>query len=299
MMHNGARTIGGDMPAELQKEVIRLLDEFGASVQGISEERHLQRAVVRSQLPCSLIAFLDEKNLFILAQRHFGMPSSYFIHNPKIQLTSQQALNSARWELGFEDPFLIIFPSALLEQDKLSRSSTLEAIAIAHVDSELQRVIKITNIIQINPLFGPASYSVNERLAFVLMPFDEDLKRVYTSIIKPTVEAEGLVCHRADDFRTNKMIIQDIWKAICEARVIIADLTNLNPNVMYELGLAHTVGKETILIYQLSEGEYPKFPFDLSHIRRIEYKNDAVGGKKLERDLSDTLKSILKPTAIS
>jgi len=299
MMHKGARSVGGNMPEELRQKVDKLLDEFGALVQDISQERHLQRAVVRSLLTCSLVAILDKDNLFILAQSHFGMPSSLFIHVPEKQLTQQQALDSARWEFGLEDPFLIAFPSALLEQEEVQRRPALEAIAIAHVDSEFQRVIKMTNLIQITPLFGPASYSVDERLAFVLMPFAEDLTRVYTSIIKPTVEARGLVCRRADDFKTNKAIIQDIWKAICEARIVIADLTDLNPNVMYELGIAHTVGKETILIYQRGRGKDPEFPFDLAHIRRIEYEDSATGGKKLENDLSDTLKSILKPAAIS
>ncbi len=299
MMHKGARTTGGNMAAELQNKVSKLLDEFGALAQSISRERHLQRAVVRSQLACSLVAILDEKNLFILAQRHFGMPSSIFIHAPEKQLTSQQALGSARWEFGLEDPFFITFPSELLGQDEGQRRPALQAIAVAHVDSEFQRVIKMTSLIQINPLFGPASYSVDERLAFVLMPFVEDLTRIYTSIIKPTVEATGLVCRRADDLKTNKAIIQDIWKAICEARVVIADLTDLNPNVMYELGIAHTVGKETILIYQRGRGKDPKYPFDLAHIRRIEYEDSATGGKNLELDFSETLKSILEPTTLS
>ena len=56
MMHKGTRTTGGNMPAELQQKVDKLLDEFGALVQGISQERNLQRAVVRSLLICSLVA---------------------------------------------------------------------------------------------------------------------------------------------------------------------------------------------------------------------------------------------------
>ena len=298
-MHKGVRTTGGNMPVEHQQKVNKLLDEFGALVRGISQAHRLPMAVVRSLLNCSLVAVLDKNNLFILAQHHFGMPSSLFIHVPEKQLTPQQALGSARWEFGFEDLFLVTFPNALLEQDEAQRRSALEAIAVAHVDSEFQRMIKMTSLIQINPLFGSATYSVDERLAFVLMPFAEDLTRIYTSIIKPTVEATDLVCRRADDFKTNKAIIQDIWKAICEARVVIADLTDLNPNVMYELGIAHTVGKETILIYQRGREKDLKFPFDLAHIRRIVYEDSATGGKNLENVLSDTLKSILKPAAIS
>jgi hypothetical protein len=298
MMHKGARTTGGNMPAELQQKVNKLLDEFGTLVQDISQERHLQRAVVRSLLTCSLVAVLDKNNLFILAQRHFGMPSSLYIHVPEKQLTPQQALASARWEFGLEDPFLITFPASLLEQNEEERRATLEAIALTHVESELQRVIKMTSLVQINPLFGPASYSVDERLVFVLMPFTEDLTRIYQTIIKPTVEFMGLVCRRADDYKSSRAIIQDIWKAICEARIVIADLTDLNPNVMYELGIAHTVGKETILIYQRPEKDI-KFPFDLIHIRRIEYEDTATGGKELENDLKETIKLILEPKAVS
>ena len=104
------------------------------------------------------------------------------------------------------------------------------------------------------------------------MPFTADLTKIYQTFIKPTVERPefNLVCRRADDVKSNRAIIQDIWKSLCEARLVIAVLSGLNPNVMYELGVAHTLGKETILIYQ--RGEDIKFPFDLAHIRRIEYR---------------------------
>jgi predicted nucleotide-binding protein len=91
--------------------------------------------------------------------------------------------------------------------------------------------------------------------------------------------------------------MQDIFKAICEARIIIADMTRLNPNVMYELGMAHTLGKETILIYQ--KKRVIKFPFDLAHIRRVEYENSATGGKKLENELREVLRNILSMSARS
>ncbi len=149
------------------------------------------------------------------------------------------------------------------------------------------------NVIQINPIFGPASYVIDPRLTFVLMPFTAELTEIYQTFVKPTVESPefGLVCRRADDIKSNRAIIQDVWKSLCEARLVIADLSGLNPNVMYELGIAHTLGKETVLIYQ--RGEEIKFPFDLSHIRRIEYDNNATGGKKLEQELKATLANIL------
>ncbi|NAL78268.1 hypothetical protein [Nitrososphaera sp. AFS] len=145
----------------------------------------------------------------------------------------------------------------------------------------------------LEPIFGAPKYSINERLAFVLMPIGVDLDRIYENIIETTIKSKGLECRRADDYKTNRAIMQDIWKAICESRVVVADITGLNPNVMYELGISHTVGKPTIIIYQRKEKNKIKFPFDLSHIRRIEYENTATGGKILEQDLSSTLDFVL------
>jgi len=125
------------------------------------------------------------------------------------------------------------------------------------------------------------------------MPFIKSLTEIYESLVKPAVESQGLNCRRADDFKNNRTIMEDIWKRICEARIVIADLTDFNANVMYELGIAHTLGKSVILIYQQGSDTEFKFPFDLTHIRRIQYQDNATGGKRLERELSETLKTIL------
>ena len=58
--------------------------------------------------------------------------------------------------------------------------------------------------------------------------------------------------------------MENIWYSIYHSRVIIADLTYQNPNVMYEIVIAHTLGKDTILIYQRGSVN-DKFPFDLAH----------------------------------
>jgi hypothetical protein len=90
------------------------------------------------------------------------------------------------------------------------------------------------------PFFGPADFIKDPLLCFVLMPFNEQLDRVYASIVRPTVEAQGLVYRRADEIRGNQAIMQDIWRSLCEDRLVIAELTGRNSNVFYELGIAHT-----------------------------------------------------------
>jgi hypothetical protein len=295
MFHKGARVGGGTMPGDVAQRIAALLDEFTETVSKLVQAAHLRRAVVRSMLPCSIVDVLDSNHLFVAAQKQTGMPSTVGLDHRGKAFPIDEIFQAAKWEFGFDDPFVLQFPSAILSQEKGDRASVLEAIASAHVTSEVNRVQRQMNVIQINPIFGPASFAVDPRLAFVLMPFTDDLTQIYNAFIKPTVEKPefNLVCRRADDIKSNKAIIQDIWKSICEARLIIADLSGLNPNVMYELGVAHTVGKETVLIYQ--RGADLKFPFDLAHIRWIEYNNDALGGKKLEHELSDTLRQVLTP----
>lgn len=299
MFHKGARASGGDLPSDISSTVDKLLDDFMEIVSTIVTQHQIRRAVVRSLLPCNIIIIRDSQSISVAAQKSSGMPSTIRLNQEGKRFSSQAVYEVAKWEFGFDDPFVIQFPVSVLNIDKAQRRPALEAIVQAHVQSEVNRVQREMSMIQINPIFGPAAYPVDPRLAFVLMPFDDDLTTIYNTIVKPCVQSDefNLVCKRADDIKTNKAIMQDIFKAVCEARIIIADITRLNPNVMYELGMAHTLGKETILIYQ--NEQVIKFPFDLAHIRRIEYENSATGGKKLENELKDVLRNVLSMSARS
>lgn len=116
------------------------------------------------------------------------------------------------------------------------------------------------------------------------MPFEDELTTIYEAVVKPVVESKGLVCQRAADYRTNKEIMKEIWTAICQSQVVIAEMTGLNPNVMYELGISHTVGRETIMMTQ-NLGKNQEFHFDMAHIRRIQYQNTVAGYPRLKDDL--------------
>jgi hypothetical protein len=102
----------------------------------------------------------------------------------------------------------------------------------------------------VNPLFGRVETLIERLDVFVLMPFKADMLPVYEDHIKPTCANMGLTVRRADDFFTAHSVVQDIWTAIVSARLIVADCTDRNPNVFYEIGLAHTIGKPTILLTQ-------------------------------------------------
>jgi hypothetical protein len=95
---------------------------------------------------------------------------------------------------------------------------------------------------------------------------------------------------RADDFFIGGHIMTEIWSAIVKAKVLIADCTGRNPNVFYEIGLAHALGKPVVLITQASED----VPFDLRHYRYIQYEFTPRGMKSFEDTLIRTLKSTLE-----
>jgi hypothetical protein len=139
------------------------------------------------------------------------------------------------------------------------------------------------------PVFQGRDFAVDLKSCFVLMPFHEPWSdRIWSRHIKPTVESVGLKCTRADDLCLPDVIIEDIWRAINQANVIIADLTGRNPNVFYELGIAHVIGIPAILLSQ--DHEIPAF--DTAHWRQIRYQDNSEGCEKLENQLKATLISI-------
>lgn len=126
---------------------------------------------------------------------------------------------------------------------------------------------------------------------FVMQPFGGHLGTYYESIFKPAIQQAGLTPVRADDdiFATGK-IMDQVWRGIRQATVLVAELTSKNPNVFYELGLAHALEKPVILVSSNQED----VPFDLRHIRAIFYdQTDPFWGQKLIDKIADNIKSAL------
>ena len=129
-------------------------------------------------------------------------------------------------------------------------------------------------------------YKTNQK-CFVLMPFKKHLKPVYDKHICKVCKKLNFPVTRADQIFSINPIIEDILQAVKDSNIIIADLTDNNPNVFYEIGICHTLKKQVVLITQNDH-----VPFDLSHIRRIRYEYTSQGMKAFEESLSNTLKAI-------
>ena len=113
---------------------------------------------------------------------------------------------------------------------------------------------------------------------FVLMPFSPDFDDIYRYGIKKSCEEQGAYCERVDEQMFEGTILDRIYNQINHADVIISDMTGRNPNVFYETGYAHALGKRAILLTQNTDD----IPFDLKHYTHIVY-NGSIS------DLSDQL----------
>jgi len=181
----------------------------------------------------------------------------------------------------------------LIEVNDLGETTSTEGLSrlVNSLDISLTLLAKYSgNSIICSPIFGrPSNPSANSDV-FVIMPFLKDLKPVYEDHIRNTVQELHLSIARGDDFFTAKSVMSDIWDAINSCRIVIADCTGRNPNVFYEIGMAHTLGKPVILISQNKDD----IPFDIQHIRYIIYEFTPRGMSEFEKKLAATISSELE-----
>jgi hypothetical protein len=137
--------------------------------------------------------------------------------------------------------------------------------------------------------------AIDKRLCFVMMPFSPPriFDPVYSAIRK-AVRDVGLKCIRSDNVFDTRAIIIDIWEKTRKAIVCIADTSPPNnPNVFYEIGLAHALPTRVILISRRL-GSNEKYPFDINYARCIFYDPTNSGYKELERKIARTLRTVLR-----
>ncbi len=146
----------------------------------------------------------------------------------------------------------------------------------------------VEKLIECKPsVFNVPSKPRNEKLISVMMPFNAAFAGTYEAV-KRVADHMGLECLRADDIWDNSTFMQDIFDLIFCAKVIVVDFTGRNPNVMYETGIAHTLGRTVIPITQSLDD----IPSDVGHIRALKYLPNEQGYKDLSKELRERLKTI-------
>ncbi|MBO3276458.1 hypothetical protein [Pseudomonas schmalbachii] len=128
--------------------------------------------------------------------------------------------------------------------------------------------------------------SVNPDLLSAMMPF-AGFDAVWGAIQRAAT-ANGMRSDRADNRWDHPAIIQDVVALIDQAAIVVCDCTGKNPNVFYEMGIAHTLGKEVVIITQSAAD----IPFDIAHLRHIRYHDNEQGTQQLEAELSARLRTL-------
>lgn len=157
-------------------------------------------------------------------------------------------------------------------------------------DADLYRVLLVDTIASAPTPTAfrlPTEASRSGRLA-VMMPFAPVFDPVWATI-DSAAKAMGWKCERADDIWENSTVIDDVVSLIARAEVVLCDLSGRNPNVLYETGIAHTLGRTVLFLAQTADD----VPFDLQHHRYLLYKADPDGLTRLGQDLRRRLQRLL------
>ena len=130
-----------------------------------------------------------------------------------------------------------------------------------------------------------ASHSEQGLLVAVMMPFKREFDSVYETI-ESVCGKLSMTARKADDMWEDQTIIQDIFTLLYSADIVVVDFSGSNPNVMYETGIAHTLGKEVVPLAQNIESDVP---FDMRHHRVLKYVANKQGLEELAAKLLNKL----------
>ena len=126
---------------------------------------------------------------------------------------------------------------------------------------------------------------------FMMMPFGNWFDKYYQDIYVPAIRDAGFEPVRADELFSSGSVVEQIWEQIKKARLLLADLTDRNANVFYELGLAHAARKPVVFTAPRVED----VPFDLRHLRVIIYDiREPEWASALKNSVTDYLKTALR-----
>lgn len=133
-----------------------------------------------------------------------------------------------------------------------------------------------------------------KKKCFVAMPFDESFDKLYRLAIKEAITEAGYECLRADELACGGNILNNIVQNIDRAHFVIVDMSSLNPNVMYELGLSHALRKNVILLIN----DNTKVPTDLSSYFIIRYHdpNDRYNWSHIKNKIIESIHSFEQGT---
>jgi hypothetical protein len=158
----------------------------------------------------------------------------------------------------------------------------------------------------VNPRFKARGMVVNPKHCFYVMEFNNpevaDAKCAISQKLEDELEIQVIKSEDIFDPHRGNDMVENIWQDIVSAKFIIADLSNQNPNVFYELGICDTLGKAVIPICSkesFSKNYKNKFPFDIQQEYTILYGNGFTEKSKLQDEVLKRAKAIISGEAIN
>jgi hypothetical protein len=126
----------------------------------------------------------------------------------------------------------------------------------------------------------------SETYAFISMPFKKEMDKVYRNAIIPSLQENGIAAKRADMLPIGGHIQEQIKATIETAHLIIAEVSDNSPNVIFEVGYAMAL-KKPILLLRNPLITQLNVPFDIMSYRIITYKSINDLKKSLTKQLSE------------
>jgi len=293
MFSGGIFSVSGNIPSDDWSAISKIADRIFQTIRKLANDGTFDRHLVRLLRPVNTAALLTDTDVHIVCTNKGVGGASRVVHTDLRGRGSPDiatAIAIVERDLVFEDPFGLSFPASWVGREPTDEE--ILGVAESYYRNEVAYHDHLACVVRINPIFNARDLLRDDNLCFVLMPLSEanHVQEIYRDQVLPTVEAAGFRCVRADDIYDTQPIVESIWENVMSARFLIADLTGRNPNVFYELGIAHTVGKEVILLSQ----DIDDVPFDLRHLRVILYETTSRGAETLTKRLRAMVSNVAR-----
>lgn len=130
-----------------------------------------------------------------------------------------------------------------------------------------------------------------KKKAFVIMPYAKNFNRLYSIIIQGALEKMGYECVRQDMTGQGGHIVHNVIRNITEANISIVDISDLNWNVAYELGIRHTMHKNGTII-MCRKDQQDDEPFDIQGVNILYYDPNWMETFSEDQIISELVKRI-------
>lgn len=273
--------------ALLQKEYLKYLD--GSSPYHYFYPYRQSTLQMRARLANDYWADLGRSRVYLVIAEAAGY--IFLLQLLPVPLITLVVIIGANLALSYILIILTLAAVLLALLGEFIRLMAYQIVLTEYLASSIVLPAEESEKFSVQPIFGsPLTKRDDLQVGlFIIMPLAEVFRPVYENAILAAAANCNITCKRGDDFFSSAEIMDEVWSAIVGSELCIADCTGRNPNVFYELGIAHTLGRPCILIAQ----SVHDIPFDIQHRRAIIYENSDDGIQKCRSALEKSIETEL------